>query len=77
MTNKSGGVKNYREFCEAITDQAERAWFLTLADVYFTLHKRNPENFQKVMESLEDLISVLHKILGLSAQELVGQSRPN
>jgi hypothetical protein len=77
MTNKSGGVRNYREFCEAITDQAERAWFLTLADVYFTLHKRSPANVQKVIESLEDLISVLRKILGLSAVELVGQSGPN
>jgi hypothetical protein len=63
MTSRSGGVKNFREFCEAITDQAERAWFLTLADVYFKLHHRSEEEVQNVRDSLEELISTLNKIL--------------
>jgi hypothetical protein len=65
MTNRAGEVMNYREFCEAITAQAERAWFLTLADVYFKLHKRSQKDVQEVVESLKDLIHFLRNILAL------------
>jgi hypothetical protein len=67
MKNKAGDVMNYREFGEAMTDRAERAWFLTLADVYFKLHRQNPEQVQAVIQHLVELIRVLDKKLGSRA----------
>ena len=64
MKNTAGDVMNYREFGEAMTDKSERAWFLTLADTYYKLHKQNPEHVQAVVQRLDGLISVLDRKLG-------------
>lgn len=67
MKNKAGDVMNYREFGEAMTNKAERAWFLTLADTYFKLHRQNPEHVKSVIQHLDGLINVLDKDLGSRA----------
>jgi hypothetical protein len=67
MKNKTGDVMNYREFGEALTDKAERAWFLTLADTYFKLHRQDPEHVHMVIRQLDALISVLDTRLGSMA----------
>ena len=61
MRNNSGEVMNYREFCEALTDKSRSAWFMTLADVYFKLHRQNKENVKSLLSSLESLITLLDK----------------
>jgi hypothetical protein len=52
-------VKNFRQFGESITNRAERGWFLTLTDVYFQLHKRDPEQVNEILRSLDALVDFL------------------
>jgi hypothetical protein len=74
MTNRAGEVMNYREFCVAITDQSQRAWFLRLADVYLQLHDQSQNDVQKVIGSLENLSTFLAETM--KAAEPVGQTHP-
>jgi hypothetical protein len=69
MTSKTGDVMNYREFCQAMTSDSERAWFLTLTDTYFKLHRQNRDNVESVGESLRVLIDLLRDMLKLSPEE--------
>ena len=70
-TSKTGDVMNYREFCEAMTSDAERAWFLTLCDVYFKLYRHGPEEVQRVDDSLAALIVFLRDVLALDKHEFM------
>jgi|GEM_PF-4729795 len=63
MRNAAGEMKNYREFGEAITSKSERAWFLTLADVFFKLHSQSTENAKAFLASLDELITFLDQSL--------------
>lgn len=63
MKNESGEVKNYREFCEAITSTSEGAWFLTLTDVFFKLHSQKAEAAQAFLASLDRLGTFLDRSL--------------
>ena len=49
MKNASGEMKDYREFCEAITSRSEGAWFMTLTDVFFKLHSQGAEKAQALL----------------------------
>ncbi len=69
MTAKTGDVMNYREFCEAMTSNSERAWFLTLTDTYFKLYRQNRENVERVNESLRVLVALLREMLKLDTEE--------
>jgi hypothetical protein len=70
MTGKTGDAMSYREFCEAMTSDANRAWFLTLTDFYFKLHRMNRENVEKVFESLRGLVDLLREMLKLNPKEI-------
>jgi hypothetical protein len=74
MTGPMGDVMNYREFCEAMTSEAERAWFLTLTDVYFKLHLRNEAQAGRVSESLARLMALLREILKIDRREMTHRS---
>jgi hypothetical protein len=69
MTSRSGDVMNYREFCQAMTSDSERAWFLTLTDAYFKLHRQKRDDVESVIESLGALIDLLRDMLKLSPEE--------
>lgn len=70
MAGKTGDVMSYREFCEAMTSDASRAWFLTLADSYFKLYRMNRESVDKVLESLRGLVDLLREMLKLNPKEI-------
>lgn len=59
MRGPSGRVMHYREFCEALTDKGARSCFMTLADVFFRLHKQDPTKVERIAESLERLAHYL------------------
>ena len=63
MKNASGEMKNYREFCEAITSSSEGAWFMTLADVFFKLHSQSADSAQEFLASLDRLSTFLDQSL--------------
>jgi len=63
MKNTNSEVKNYREFGEAITNRSERAWFLTLTDVFFKLHNQPAENVEALLSALDKLITFLDRSL--------------
>ena len=63
MKNGSGELKDYREFCEAITSTSEGAWFLTLTDVFFKLHSQSTEHAQALFASLDRLGAFLDRSL--------------
>jgi hypothetical protein len=63
MRNAEGQMKNYREFGETITSGAEKAWFLTLTDVFFKLHNEKAENADALLASLDRLIKFLDQSL--------------
>lgn len=69
-TGKDGDVMNYRDFCEAMTSDAQRAWFLTLTDVYFKLHRKGREYVDMVIQSLEALVDLLTEMLELDAEAI-------
>jgi hypothetical protein len=71
VTSKTGDVMNYREFCEAMTSDAERAWFLTLCDVYFKLYRRSLEDVHQVDVSLAALIVFVRDVLALDKHEFM------
>ncbi len=63
MKNASGELKDYREFCEAITSRSEGAWFMTLTDVFFKLHSHGAEDAQAFLASLDRLSTFLDQSL--------------
>jgi hypothetical protein len=63
MKNASGEMKNYREFCEAITSRSEGAWFMTLTDVFFKLHSQGAEDAKAFLVSLDRLSTFLDQSL--------------
>jgi hypothetical protein len=63
MRNTTGEMKNYREFGETITSKSEKAWFLTLADVFFKLHNQSAENAKAFLASVDRLITFLDQSL--------------
>jgi hypothetical protein len=63
MKNASGEMKNYREFCEAITSRSEGAWFMTLTDVFFKLHSQGADAAQAFLASLVSLSTFLDQSL--------------
>jgi hypothetical protein len=63
MNNAAGEMKDYREFGETITSKSEKAWFLTLADVFFKLHNQSTEKAEAFIASLDDLIRFLDRSL--------------
>jgi hypothetical protein len=63
MKNAGGEVKDYREFCEAITSRSEGAWFMTLTDVFFKLHSHSAEEAKAFLASLDRLSSFLDQSL--------------
>jgi hypothetical protein len=63
MKNASGEIKNYREFCEAITSRSEGAWFMTLTDVFFKLHSQSADDAQALLASLDTLSTFLDQSL--------------
>jgi len=73
VTNRNGEVMNYREFCEAVTCDAERAWFLTLADVYFKLRMRSRTDIDRVTKSLDALIALLREMLMFKKSEMMSR----
>jgi hypothetical protein len=73
VTNRNGDVMNYREFCEALTGDAERAWFLTLTDVYFKLHDRDQMEIDRVTLSLDGLIDLLREMLMFRKSEMTSR----
>jgi hypothetical protein len=70
MTGKTGDAMSYREFCEAMTSDANRAWFLTLTDAYFKLYRMNRESVEKVLESLRGLVGLLREMLKINPKEI-------
>jgi hypothetical protein len=70
MTSKTGDAMSYREFCEAMTSDANRAWFLTLTDAYFKLYRMSPENVEKVLGSLRKLVALLREMLKIDPKEV-------
>ena len=70
MTGKTGDAMTYREFCEAMASDANRAWFLTLTDGYFKLYRMNRENVENVLESLRGLVDLLREMLKINPQEI-------
>jgi len=70
MTGKTGDVMSYREFCETMTSDANRAWFLTLTDTYFKLYRMDRKSVEKVLESLRGLVDLLREMLNLSLKEI-------
>jgi hypothetical protein len=71
VTGAKGDVMNYREFCEAMTSEAERAWFLTLTDVYFKLRFKSENETRYVFESLARLTVLLQEILKINRREML------
>jgi hypothetical protein len=69
MTSETGDVMNYREFCQAMTSDSERAWFLTLTDTYFKLHRQDRQNVESAIESLRALTDLLREMLKLNTEE--------
>jgi hypothetical protein len=69
MRNAAGEMKNFREFGETITSKSEKAWFLTLADVFCNLHDQSAEHTQAFITSLEALIRLLNKSLHAKSGE--------
>jgi hypothetical protein len=63
MKNTAGELKNYREFCEAVTSRSEGAWFMTLTDVFFKLQSHGAEDAKAFMASLDRLITFLDQSL--------------
>lgn len=63
MKNTSGEMKNYREFCEAITSRSEGAWFMTLTDVFFKLHSQSADDAKAFLASLDKLSAFLDQSL--------------
>jgi hypothetical protein len=63
MRNDAGEMRNFREFGEAVTSSAERAWYLTLADVYFKLHEQEKQHAMEFQTSLDNLITFLNSTL--------------
>lgn len=63
MKNTSGEMKNYREFCEAITSRSDGAWFMTLTDVFFKLYYRGKDDAQAFLDSLDELSTFLNRSL--------------
>jgi hypothetical protein len=63
MKNTSGEIRDYREFCEAITSRSEGAWFMTVTDVFFKLHTQSAENAQAFLDSLDRLSTFLDQSL--------------
>ena len=69
VTSATGDVMNYREFCEAMTSDSQRAWFLTLTDTYFKLYRQDRGNVDSVVESLQILVDLLREMLNLHTEE--------
>jgi hypothetical protein len=63
MKSAGGEMKDYREFCEAISSKSEGAWFMTLADVFLKLHLHSEEEAQAVLASLDRLTTFLDRSL--------------
>jgi hypothetical protein len=63
MKNAGGELKDYREFCEAITSRSEGAWFMTLTDVFFKLHTHGAEDATAFLASLDRLGTFLDQSL--------------
>lgn len=61
MKTADGTVKNYRQFGESLTDRAERGWFMTLTDVHFKLHEREPGQVNEILRSLDALVALLRR----------------
>jgi hypothetical protein len=61
MRERSGRALTYREFCEAVTNDSSRPWFMTLADVFFKLHRQDPDKVQTIIAALDALIKFLDK----------------
>ncbi len=62
MRTSTGKLKNYREFGEAITDQSQRGWFMTLADVYVKLDRRDRQDIEAICDALGQLIGFLDQL---------------
>jgi hypothetical protein len=67
MKNAGGELKDYREFCEAITSRSEGAWFMTLTDVFFKLHSHGAADAKAFLASLDRLGTFLDQSLPAKA----------
>lgn len=68
MSYPERSYATYRNFCEGLYKEEERAWLLNVIDYFRNLRDKKLEEIQGVIDSLNKVVSVVESISGLRGE---------